>query len=128
MNTSNNIIITTACVQSILWQLKDSCIPEYLLKWMSENSHRCFLEIQYHQFHDQIEYNKLLYKWSKEYNIPLIAGTDTHSSNAYKAECRKILQKSKDSYYGDEDACDLTWKTYDELIESSEEFRRVAGD
>ena len=42
----------------------------------------------------------MLYKWSKEYNIPLIAGTDTHSSNSYKAECRKVLQKAKDSFYG----------------------------
>ena len=62
----------------------------------------------------------MLYTWSLKYGIPLIAGTDTHSSTKYKAECRTILQKSKDSYYGEEDEFDLTWKTYDELVNEFE--------
>jgi len=119
MNTSENIIITTACLASILWKKKDDK-DDYIqrfLEWMSKNKHRCFLEIQYHKDINQIEYNKLLWGWSKEYGIPLIAGTDTHSSSDYKAECRKILQISKDSFYGDEDAFDLTWKSYGELVD-----------
>ena len=118
MNTSDNIIITTACLASILWKKKDDQdgYVLQLLEWMSKNNHRCFLEIQYHPYQSQIEYNQLLWKWSKEYNIPLIAGTDTHSSSKYKAECRKILQISKDSYYGEEDEFDLVWKSFDELV------------
>ena len=119
MNTSDNIIITTACLASMLWRKKDDedNYVQRFLEWMSKNSHRCFLEIQYHTHEHQIEYNKLLWDWSKEYNIPLIAGTDTHSSSKYKAECRKILQISKDSFYGDEDSFDLTWKSFDELVQ-----------
>ena len=131
-NTSDNIIITSACLASPLWRLYSSFIDEKdkqqereenliklknILEWFSKHSNRCFLEIQYHNAENQKEYNKLLYKWSKQYNIPLIAGTDTHSSTKYKAECRKVLQKSKDSYYGEEDEFDLTWKNYDELVE-----------
>ncbi|HEY8889821.1 MAG TPA: PHP domain-containing protein [Clostridium sp.] len=119
MKTSENIIVTTACLASILWRKKDD-EDDYVLRfleWMSKNSSRCFLEIQYHTHIQQIEYNKLLWGWSKQYNIPLIAGTDTHSSSKYKAECRKILQISKDSFYGDEDAFDLTWKSFNELVE-----------
>ncbi|MGE5438039.1 MAG: PHP domain-containing protein [Syntrophothermus sp.] len=115
--TSPNIIITTACLQSILWQLKDNDdVIHDLLNWMSKNRHRTFLEVQYHNNKEQIEYNRLLFKWSQGYKIPLIAGTDTHNSSQYKSECRKILQKSKDSFYGNEDEFDLTWKTYDELV------------
>ncbi len=119
MNTSSNIIITTACLASILWNKKDDNdgIVESFLQWLSKNNDRCFLEIQYHTVIHQKEYNQLLWNWSKKYNIPLIAGTDTHSSSKYKAECRKILQKSKDSFYGEEDEFDLVWKTYDELVE-----------
>ena len=119
MNTSENIIITTACLASMLWRKKDDedDYVQRFLEWMSKNSHRCFLEIQYHTHEHQIEYNKLLWEWSKQYNIPLIAGTDTHSSSKYKAECRKILQISKDSFYGEEDEFDLTWKSFDELVE-----------
>ena len=140
MNTSENIIVTTACLASILWNMvqkskmvlldeeiemseRISLSNYYLyyfntfINWMSNNKHRCFLEVQYHKAENQKEYNKLLWEWSKLYDIPLIAGTDTHSSSKYKAECRKILQISKESFYGEEDEFDLTWKTYDELIE-----------
>jgi len=119
MNTSDNIIVTTACLASMLWKKKDDKddYVQRFLEWMSKNKHRCFLEIQYHNDINQIEYNKLLWNWSKEYNIPLIAGTDTHSSSKYKEECRKILQISKDSFYGDEDAFDLIWKSLEELVE-----------
>ena len=135
MNTSDNIIISSACLASILWschytkKIENMTNEEIesetkawivarkkILEWMSKNKHRCFLEIQYHNCEHQIEYNKMLYSWSLEYGIPLIAGTDTHSSTKYKSECRSILQKSKDSYYGEEDEFDLTWKSYDELV------------
>ena len=134
MNTSDNIIITTACLASPLWKLGNRDVLELengeeiyknnlllrssLLEWFSNNRHRVFLEIQYHNCDHQKEYNQMLLRWSKEYKIPLIAGTDTHSSNKYKAECRKVLQKSKNSFYGEEDEFDLTWKTYDELVEA----------
>ena len=44
-------------------------------------------------------------------------GTDTHSIDYYKAECRSILQKAKRIEYADEDKFDLTLKTYEELVE-----------
>lgn len=136
MKTSDNIIITTACLASPLWKLsykkpleEDNVelynnnikIRDEFLEFLGRNNHRCFLEIQYHNCEHQIEYNKMLLEWSNKYNIPLIAGTDTHSSNEYKAECRKVLQKSKNSFYGEEDEFDLVWKTYDELVKRFEE-------
>lgn len=133
MSTTDNIVITTACLGSALWGLSKDISKtdpdqykynikkrDELLKWMSMNKHRCFLEIQYHKAESQIAFNKMLYEWSLKYDIPLIAGSDTHSSTPYKAECRKILQKSKDSWYGEEDSFDLTWKTYDEFVEMFE--------
>lgn len=136
-NTSDNIIVTTACLASALWKLgnpsvleKENGEKEYnynlkkrqeLLEWLSKNRHRCFLEIQYHNCENQKKYNQMLKHWSDIYGIPLIAGSDTHSSTKYKAECRKILQVSKDSFYGEEDEFDLTWKTYDEFVECFKE-------
>lgn len=76
-----------------------------------------YYEVQPHQSEDQKMYNLQLYEWSKKYNKPLIAGTDTHSLNKYKAECRSILQKSKKIEYSDEDKYDLTYKSYEEIIE-----------
>lgn len=77
-----------------------------------------YYEIQPHiKSLDQIKYNKMLYEASKKYDKPLIAGTDTHSINQYKAECRSILQKAKHIEFSNEDEFDLTYKSYDELVE-----------
>lgn len=133
MRTSDNIIVTTACLASPLnrWtsepnENKDAF--NKLLSWLTENKHRCFLEIQYHNSQHQIEYNRKLHFLSMKTGIPLIAGTDTHSSSKYKAECRKILQKYKKSYYGEEDEFDLTWKTYDELVNAFDEQGAFSKD
>jgi DNA polymerase-3 subunit alpha len=77
-----------------------------------------YYEIQPHiKSLDQIKYNQMLYEASKKYGKPLIAGTDTHSINQYKAECRSILQKAKHIEFSNEDEFDLTYKSYDELVE-----------
>lgn len=76
-----------------------------------------YYEIQPHvKSLDQIKYNKMLYEASKQYSKPLIAGTDTHSIDSYKAECRSILQKAKHIEFSNEDEFDLTYKSYDELV------------
>lgn len=124
MSTSDNIIITTACLASPLnrWDCPEKQEAfRKLVKWLKDNRHRCFLEVQYHNCDSQKQFNKKLSFYSKKTGIPLIVGTDTHSSNDYKADCRKILQKYKDSFYGEEDEFDLTWKTYDELVSAFKE-------
>ncbi len=112
LGISSNIITTSACLASPLNRLPDTH-PRY----MELAKKYDFLEVQAHNHPEQIEYNKRLLKLSKEIGTPLIAGTDTHSANKYKAECRSILLKSKHKSYGDEDAFDLSYKTYDELVE-----------
>lgn len=77
-----------------------------------------YYEIQPHvKSVDQIKYNQMLYEASRQYHKPLIAGTDTHSINQYKAECRSILQKAKHIEFSNENEFDLTYKSYDELVE-----------
>lgn len=107
-NISNNIIKISACLASPLNKLRDENLIQYY----------DYLEIQPHiHSEDQKEYNKWLYKMAIKYNKPLIAGTDTHSLNNYKAECRSILQKAKHIEFTNEDEFDLTYKSYDELVD-----------
>ena len=117
MNTSQNILISTACLASILWKLKDEPVVEEFLEWMSVNKDRCFLEIQYHNCPEQKEYNLLLYKHSKKYGLRLLAGTDTHAADIEDAELRKVLQLSKGIKFPEEEEFDLTFKTYDQLVQ-----------
>ena len=112
LKISDNIITTSACLASPLCRLPDEH-PMYMK--LAEKYD--FLEVQAHNIPEQVEYNKRLLKLSKKLNKPLIAGTDTHSSTKYKAECRAVLLSAKGKSYGDEDALDLSYKTYDELVE-----------
>ena len=111
LGISENIISTSACLASPLNRLPDD--HPYYMRLAQKYD---FLEIQPHDHPEQIAYNKRLYELSQKLGKPLIAGTDTHNSSQYKAECRAVLLEAKRKNYGDEDAFDLTYKTYDELV------------
>lgn len=115
--TSDNIIVTTACLGGVL-NKGNSETKKRFMKFLLANKDRCFLEVQHHNCADQISYNKKLYAISQKTGIPLIAGTDTHCLNDEHVEGRKILQKSKNVFFSDEDDWDLTFKTYDELVDA----------
>ena len=118
-NISNNIIKISACLASPLNRLRDENLIQYY----------DYLEIQPHiNSLDQIEYNQWLYKMSVKYNKPLIAGTDTHNLNTYKAECRSILQKAKRIEFSNEDEFDLTYKSYDELVDMFKQQGALSED
>lgn len=125
LNISDNVIKISACIQSPLFQMRKKLADggiEAENKYINLLKHYDYYEIQYHNFEDQINYNKYLFEMSKQYNKPLIVGTDTHCIDTYKAECRIILQYGKtDGAWGDsENECDMTYKSYDELIKMFE--------
>lgn len=115
LGISNNIISTSACLASPLNKL-----PQDHPRYMELAQKYDFLEVQPHSHPEQVAFNQRLWKLAKELGKPLIAGTDTHNSSKYKAECRAILLAAKRKNYGDEDFFDLTYKTYDELVDMFE--------
>ena len=117
LETSDNIIVTTACLGGVL-NNGTSSAKEKFLNFLQRNKHRCFLEIQHHDVADQIEYNRLLYDIHQQYDIPLIARTDTHALNKEHMSGRAILQKAKNVHFSNEDNWDLTFKNYDELVKA----------
>lgn len=117
--TSDNIIISTACLGGILHKGNDD-IRNRFICFLQRNKHRCFLEIQHHIDDGQKEYNKYLKVLSDEIGVPLITGTDTHALNTEHLEGRSILQKSKGVFFADEESWDLTFKSYDELVAAYE--------
>jgi len=115
INTSDNIIICTACLASILAS-DNAPLKERFISFLITNKNRCFLELQHHNVQAQKDYNLTLWKLAQETGIPLIVGTDTHALNEDHMQGRSILQKSKNIHFDNEDGWDLTFKTYDELI------------
>ena len=116
LQLSTNVITTSACLASPLNQLQPSD------PWYEKLIRRYdYLEIQPHACREQADYNVHLARLSERYGIPLIAGTDAHSSSAYKAECRDILMLYKGQTYEGEEEMDLTYPTFGELCDR---FRR----
>lgn len=111
---SHNIIKISACLASPLNKMRkgDIDLDERLMQAYD------YYEIQPHIYSDeQKAYNIWLVDMAKRYGKPLIAGTDTHSLNQYKAECRTILQLAKKIEFASEDEFDLTYKNYGELVD-----------
>lgn len=113
LSLSDNIITTSACLASPLNKLP---INHPMYKKLVQKY--TFLEIQPHDNIEQKQFNVHLAQLSEKYHIPLIAATDAHSLNQYKAECREIMLKCKHKSYGNEDKYDLTYKSYDQLVEA----------
>lgn len=112
LNISDNIIKTSACVASPLAKLHSQHpLYERLARKYD------YLEIQPHLCDIQKEHNRHMWYLSHEIGVPLIVGTDTHSSTQYKEECRSLLMTRKNKVYDDEESFDLVYKTYDELVE-----------
>lgn len=127
LETSDNVIISSACLGGVLNRGSDYAKNKFL-DFIKNNKHRCFLEVQHHNVEDQKEYNKMLVALHNKYDIPLIAGTDTHSLNEDHAKGRKILQLSKNIHFGEEDGWDLTFKSYGELCEAYEKQGVLSED
>lgn len=114
---SDNIIKISACIASPLCKIIPDTLEKEELYFKLLHKYD-YLEIQPHvKSQTQKDYNKKLVAYSKQFNIPLIASTDTHSIDQYSAECRTILQISKGIEFSEEDEFDLTYKTYDEVVD-----------
>lgn len=114
-STSDNIIVTTACIGGVLGKGQEP-VKDRFVSFLCRNKHRCFLEIGHHMDDKQLAYNKSLYELHIATGIPLIAGTDTHALNEEHELGRTILQRAKNVVFDGEDRWDLKFKTYDELV------------
>lgn len=122
INTSDNILISTACVGGILCKGTNAA-KEKFLKFIIDNKERCWLEIQPHDFDLQVQYNKYLYAISQKYGLKLIATNDIHAIDRDQLDGRRIMQKAKEKKVKEnnsepniENSLDLSWKTYDEMV------------
>lgn len=114
--TSDNIIVTTACIGGLLGTKSNEDVRERFINFLRQNKDRCFLEVQHHICKAQAEYNKYIYTLHKSLDIPLIAGTDTHSYNSDYSAARLIVEKGAGKSYPDEDEFNLCMLSFNELI------------
>lgn len=112
--TSDNIIISTACIGGGLRQTSE--IQKDYLDFLARNKHRCFLEVQHHMDQQQIDYNIRMSDFRTTLGIPLIVGTDTHALNEEHVLGRTILQRAKDVKFDNESGWDISWQTSESIV------------
>ena len=120
-NTSDNIIITTACLGSPFYQHYKNGNKEELKKWLDfiiENKHRVYLEVQPHNTEEQAVYNRFLIDVASENGMKLVATNDAHASSEEHDKLRKILKKAKKLDYETDDDFELWAKSRDEMVDA----------
>lgn len=127
LNTSENVLILTACCAGILCR-GTSEAKEKFLTFIINHKDRCWLEIQPHKFDLQIQYNQYLYKIAQEYGLRLVATSDVHAVSQDHMMGRAVMQKAKNVVFHDEDECDLTWHNYDEMVATFEKQNALPRD
>ena len=115
-NTSDNIIVSTACLGGVLNKAPDDVRWDFY-HWLCEHKDRCFLEIQPHLDPAQKSYNNTLWALSKQSGLRLLMCTDTHALNSTHVDGRRILQKAKSIHFDGEDKFHLEMMSYDELVQ-----------
>ena len=115
-NTSDNIIVSTACLGGVLNKAPDDVRWDFY-HWLCDHKYRCFLEIQPHLDPVQKSYNNTLWALSKQSGLRLLMCTDTHALNSTHVDGRRILQKAKNIHFDGEDKFHLEMMSYDELVQ-----------
>ena len=118
--SSDNILITTADLNSPLWQYYKNNFTERLKEWTSfiiKNKHRVYLEVQNHEDVEWKMYNKMLLDIHRKYDIPLVASCDVHAIDEEDNTLRKIVSKAKEKKgrKSDEDTVDNLRLLYDDV-------------
>lgn len=137
--SSENIIILSACLGSPLWQNYKSGNTERFDRWVKffvDNKDRVYLELQPHLDKEQKEYNRLLLDLANKYDMSIVATNDVHASTKEHDDTRKMLKKSKGVAYETDDEYELWAKTREEMVSSfveqgvltSEEIERALDE
>lgn len=110
-----NVIITTACIASRLF--KDNWFEAFFMPIYNHFKDRLYLEVQCHNADVQKEHNQKILQLSKEYNLKIIHGNDSHYIFPEDKKYRALFIEAKGIHYGDEDSFILDYPDYDTIVE-----------
>jgi len=89
------LIATTCCIGAYVPQMilnKGEAEAEKEFQWWHNLfGDDYFIELQRHNMKEQDEVNKVLIKWSRKYNVPIICSNDSHYTNQKDYNAHDIL-------------------------------------
>ncbi|MGL5713496.1 MAG: PHP domain-containing protein [Paraclostridium sp.] len=118
-----DVFVTTACVA--FWKYED--IKDIILQ-MNSHFKYFYLEVQSHNTEKQINLNKRIINISKKYNIPIIAGVDSHYIYPNQEEERNDFLRSEGLVYEDEYGWHMDYPDYNTLFSRFKEQEVLTDD
>lgn len=112
----NDVMISSACIA--FWKYED--IDDIVLK-LNEKFPHFYLEVQAHHTDKQRKINEHILELSEKYNIPLIAGMDSHLIDEKQTLERDDFLRSKKIFYEDEEGWFLDYPNGDEFFRRFQE-------
>lgn len=114
---ANDVVVSSACLGSKIAKAKSyDDMKKYALEYKKIFPH-FFLEMQAHKNEDQVRYNKIILKLSRELDIPYIITTDSHRAKKEELEYQKIMTAiAKDSQAFGEIYDDCYMKSDEEIF------------
>ena len=120
IETSDNIIILSACLGSGLNQARVNKDEEKLKKWLNffvSNKHRVYLEVQAHNNQEQKEYNSFLLGLAEKHGMSIVGTNDVHNLDNERNMIAKAVKESKGIIFDSDDEFDTTFKSRAEMFE-----------
>lgn len=114
-----NIVVTTACVAGRLREEQNR--DEWIIKMKNYFKDNFYLEVQAHPCKVQADYNKMILKYSKKYNIHIIHANDSHYIFPEDNKYRNMFLKAKGINYPEEDNFILDYPDSDTIIKRYKE-------
>lgn len=116
----DDVFVTTACIAFWLKYSNEgnnwTKIDEDVIK-LNNHFTDFYLEVQANNTDKQKIINQHILQLHEKYNIPLIAGTDSHEITYEQMEDREYLLKSNHINYPEEDGNYMDFPTYDTLVQ-----------
>lgn len=112
-----DFIVTSACLAG--WKYDNA--DEIWLKIANYFQENFFFEVQCHHTDKQKELNRHIIELSERYNIPIIAGLDSHYIDDDGRIKRDMILKFKDIEYPDEDGWFMDFPSVDMIIQRFKE-------
>lgn len=111
-----NVIVTTACLGSPIRKYEDYA-EEFITKCKAHFGGNFYLEVQPHTMQDQVDFNKQLQEYRKEFDVPFILGIDTHYIYPEDSVNRDMFLKGKKIIYPEETGMIIDYPTTEDVLE-----------
>lgn len=118
---SDNVIISTACLGSPLWQHYSKGNTDKLSMWMDfflSHKDNVYLEVQPHEHKEQKEYNQFLLDIAKKHDMKIVATNDVHNLDEERNRIAKIIKESKGIIFDQDDDFNTIFLSRDDMEEA----------